>query len=210
MGRLIVIEGLDGSGKQTLTRRLREVLAARGERIATMTFPRYGVSVHADLVRDGLYGRLGDLGDSVYAMALLFALDRRDAAGELRRLIADHDVVLLDRYVSSNAAYGAARLGGPDISTDFPQWLRQLEIDRFELPVPQVQLLLDTPVALAAERARARAEGDADRQLDRFEADAQLQDRTQRMYRRLADEAYLSPWQVLDPHVPTDVLASRI
>lgn len=210
MGRLIVIEGLDGSGKQTLTRRLRAALADRGADIATMTFPRYGTSVHADLVRDGLYGRLGDLSDSVYGMALLFALDRRDAAEPLRALIAAHDVVLLDRYVSSNAAYGAARLGGPDTPTDFPDWLRGLEIDRFALPVPDLQLLLDTPADLAAARTRSRAETDQDRQLDRFEADGRLQENTRRMYLTLAAASYLSPWRVLDPHESIDQLVGRL
>ena len=55
-------------------------MARRGRTVATMAFPRYGVDVHADLVRDALYGRLGDLSDSVYGPALLFALDRRAAA----------------------------------------------------------------------------------------------------------------------------------
>ena len=80
VGRLIVIEGLDGSGKRTLTDALSARWRADGRSVATMAFPRYGVDVHADLVRDALYGRLGDLSDSVYGPALLFALDRRAAA----------------------------------------------------------------------------------------------------------------------------------
>lgn len=199
MGRLIVIEGLDGSGKQTLTARLRSEFTERGGRVATLAFPRYGASVHADLVKDALYGRLGDLSDSVYGTALLFSLDRRDAREQIRVAIADNDVLLLDRYVSSNAAYGSARLGGPDIETGFPQWLRQLEIERFGLPSPDHQLLLATGVQLAAERAAGRADRDADRALDNFERDAELQRRTADMYRTLAAQEYLSPWTVLEP-----------
>ncbi|WP_029138776.1 dTMP kinase [Nakamurella lactea] len=199
MGRLIVIEGLDGSGKQTLTARLRADIEARGGRVATLAFPRYGASVHADLVKDALYGRLGDLSDSVYGTALLFSLDRRGALTQIKDAIAEHDVLLLDRYVSSNAAYGSARLGGPDVDTGFPQWLRDLEIDRFGLPVPDRQLLLATDVAVAAERAAGRAAGDTDRALDNFESDAALQQRTAAMYRLLAEQSYLSPWTVLRP-----------
>lgn len=199
MGRLVVIEGLDGSGKQTLTALLAASARVSGVRIATMAFPRYGVDVHADLVQDALYGRLGDLSDSVHGPALLFALDRRAAAAEIRHLVADHDLVLLDRYVSSNAAYGAARLGAPDVETDFPEWVRALEIDRFALPLPDRQVLLATPQAVAAERARNRAEIDVGRLLDRFEADAALQARTGRMYRQFAEEGFLSPWTVLAP-----------
>jgi dTMP kinase len=210
VGRLVVIEGLDGSGKQTLTRALAERARGDGASVATMAFPRYGIDIHADLVHDALYGRLGDLSDSVYGPALLFALDRRAAAAEIRRLTAHHDLVLLDRYVSSNAAYGAARLGGPDLETDFPEWVRDLEIGRFGLPSPDHQVLLATPPALAAARAVGRAEADATRSLDRFEADAGLQRRTIAMYRRLADQDFLSLWSVLAPGDPTADLLVRL
>lgn len=207
MGRLIVIEGLDGSGKQTLTRTLCGQARAAHITIATLAFPRYGVDVHADLVRDALYGRLGDLSDSVYGPALLFALDRRAAASEIREMLQRNDVVLLDRYVSSNAAYGAARLGGPAEPTDFPQWVLDLEIGRFGLPRPDRQLLLATPVELSAQRARSRAEADSGRALDAFEADGGLQSRTGAMYRLLADQSFLSPWTVLAPGAdPAQVL----
>ena len=199
MGQLIVIEGLDGSGKRTLAQALAQRWRQAGRTVASLAFPRYGVDVHADLVRDALYGRLGDLSDSVYGPALLFALDRRAAADEIRALLAAHDVVLLDRYVTSNAAYGSARLGAPDRPTDFPDWVRELEIERFGVPVPDRQFLLATSVEVAAQRARSRAGSEQDRALDRFESDDGLQRRTAAMYRQLADREYLSPWTVLTP-----------
>lgn len=202
MGSLIVIEGLDGSGKATLAARLTERWRAAGRTVAAMSFPRYGISVHADLIRDVLYGRLGDLSESVYGAALLFALDRRDAAEEIRNMLRHNDIVLLDRYISSNAAYGSARLGGPDVpgvARDFPEWVRALEVDRFGEPVPDHQLLLATPPALAADRARGRAARDDARALDTFEADAALQARTSAMYSELAAARYLSDWTVLRP-----------
>lgn len=209
---LVVIEGLDGSGKQTLTAALADRWRGRGRSVATMSFPRYGRDVHADLVRDALYGRLGDLATSVHGPAVLFALDRRAAVPELMDLLATHDVVLLDRYVTSNAAYGAARMGGPDAETGFPTWVQELEIGRFGLPVPDHQILLDTPVALAASRARGRAAGDDARSLDAFEADAELQARTAGMYRRLAAEGYLSPWTTVSPTpaTPTSVTPAPV
>ena len=210
VGRLVVIEGLDGSGKQTLTRALAERARAGGASVSTMAFPRYGIDIHADLVQDALYGRLGDLSDSVYGPALLFALDRRAAAAEIRQLAADHDLVLLDRYVSSNAAYGAARLGAPEVETDFPEWVRDLEIGRFGLPLPDHQVLLATPPALSAARALSRSEADATRSLDRFEADVGLQARTNAMYRRFADREFLSPWSVLAPDAPAADLLARL
>jgi len=88
VGRLVVIEGLDGAGKHTLTERLYAAFAARGARVTPFAFPRYDADVHAELARDALHGRLGDLAGSVHGMAVLFALDRRAAAGELRGALA--------------------------------------------------------------------------------------------------------------------------
>ena len=210
MGRLIVIEGVDGSGKRTLTAGLTEAAGLAGVRVATLAFPRYGRDVHADLVQDALHGRLGDLSGSVYGTALLFALDRRAASTQIRELVAHHDLVVLDRYVSSNAAYGAARLGGPGVDSDFPEWVRDLEIGRFDCPVPDHQLLLATPVAVAARRAKARAQSDDSRSLDLFEADAALQFRTGAMYERLAERSFLSPWSVLDPDGEPGELLARM
>lgn len=202
MGELIAIEGLDGSGKNTLARDLTGRWRAAGRSVASLSFPRYGESIHADLVRDVLYGRLGDLKDSVYGAALLFALDRQGAGARIRTLLDQNDIVLLDRYISSNAAYGSARLGGPDdtaAAAEFPAWVRALEVERFGLPVPDRQVLLATPPALAARRARSRADADADRALDDWEADAALQDRVAAMYQTLAADGFLSPWTVLTP-----------
>lgn len=210
MGTLVVIEGLDGSGKATLAARLTERWRAEGLTVASLSFPRYGESLYADLVRDVLYGRLGDLTDSVYGAALLFALDRRDAATHIHELLDHHNVVLLDRYISSNAAYGSARLGAPGKPTDFPQWVQELEVDRFGEPVPDHQLLLATPTAIAATRARGRADEDAERALDTFEADQNLQERTAAMYEQLAADSYLSPWTVLRPDAGGEVDLSAV
>ncbi|MFJ8967204.1 dTMP kinase [Lentzea sp. NPDC102401] len=197
MGKLVVIEGLDGAGKRTLANGLTEALAAQGRTVAGHAFPRYGQSVHADLVRDGLYGRLGDLSDSVYGMAVLYALDRRGAADEIRKDLEEHDVVLLDRYVASSAAYSAARLH-QDEHGEFVRWVRELEIDRFGLPVPDLHLLLRVPVEVAAARAAKRERDDDSRARDIYESDGSLQARCGVVYDGLANIGWLAPWQVVD------------
>ena len=197
MGRLIVLEGLDGAGKRTLSDALCTALAAQGADVARFAFPRYEVDVHAQLVRDALYGRLGDLADSVHGMALLFALDRRAAAGELREAAATHDVVLVDRYVASNAAYGAARLH-QDACGEFVAWVQELELARFGIPVPDRQLLLAVPEAVAVERVAHRERTEAGRERDAFESDDALQKRTAAVYSQLAAVSWLSPWTVVD------------
>ncbi len=209
VGRLVVIEGLDGAGKRTLVDALAAALTARHASVGRMAFPRYGTDVHADLVRDALYGRLGDLVDSVHGMAVLFALDRRGAADQLRALRRDYDVVLLDRYVASNAAYGAARLH-EDADGPFVEWVRGLEVDRFGLPVPDAQLLLRVPMSVAAARADRRAEADSARGKDLYETDHGLQARCAAVYDGLAADGWLAPWSVIDDTTAGTVGAGRL
>lgn len=193
----MVIEGLDGAGKRTLSDSLTKALHDVGATVTTLAFPRYGRDVHADLVREALHLEHGDLGTSVYGMALLYALDRRDAADVIRAGLDLHDIVLLDRYVASNAAYGAARLR-QDARGGFVRWVRELEIDRFGLPVPAAQLLLRVTPGVAAARAEHRARSETGRAKDAFESDDGLQSRCADVYDQLAAEEWLSPWKVLD------------
>jgi dTMP kinase len=206
VGRLIVIEGLDGAGKRTLADKLTAALAERGATVGRLAFPRYGADVHADLVSDALHGRLGDLPGSVHGMAMLFALDRQGAAAGIRADLDTHDVVLLDRYVASNAAYGAARLH-QDARGEFVEWVRAIEIDRFGLPVPDLQLLLRVTPELAAERSSHRERTEADRDRDTWESDGGLQARCGAVYDQLAEDGWLSPWRVLDGASTVDFTA---
>ncbi|MEC3982079.1 dTMP kinase [Amycolatopsis sp. H20-H5] len=207
----MVIEGLDGAGKRTLTKGLTDALHQAGASVASLAFPRYGKSVHADLVREALHRGHGDLADSVYGMALLYALDRSGAADEIRTLQATHDVLLLDRYVASNAAYAAARLS-QDATGEVVKWVWQLEIDRFALPKPDTHLLLQVSPEVAAARAERRARADASRPRDAFESDDALQNRCAQVYKDLAAQSWLSPWHVINGPAQTnpDTLAKTL
>ena len=206
---LIVIEGVDGAGKRTLTNGLRASFEAAHRSVATLAFPRYGHSVEADLAAEALHGAHGDLATSVYAMAVLFALDRSDAKDEIGHLNAAYDVVILDRYVASNAAYSAARLHqGAD--GDVVAWVRDLEYGRLHLPKPDWQVLLDVPAELAAERAEHRANNEADRAKDAYERDDGLQRRTGEVYAALAAVGWCGRWLVVGPDVNAAALATEL
>lgn len=206
---LIVIEGVDGAGKRTLTAGLRAEFEADGKSVAQLAFPRYHQSIHADIAAEALHGGHGDLADSVYAMATLFALDRAGARAEISRLCDAHDVVVLDRYVASNAAYSAARLH-QDIDGDVVSWVRDLEFGRLELPAPDWQVLLAVPTELAAERAQHRAATEADRARDAYERDDGLQRRTSAAYAALAAAQWGGPWIVAGPDTTPDALAAAL
>jgi dTMP kinase len=206
---LIAIEGVDGAGKHTLTQGLRAAFESAGKSVATLAFPRYGASVHADLAAEALHGGHGDLSSSVYAMAVLFALDRAGAHAEIASRSADHDVVILDRYVASNAAYSAARLH-QSVDGEVVEWVRELEFDRLGNPAPDWQVLLAVPTELAAQRAQRRAEIDADRARDAYERDDGLQRRTNDAYAALAAAQWAGRWVVAAPDVDPAGLASTL
>lgn len=206
---LIVIEGVDGAGKRTLTNGLRSAFEADGGSVATLAFPRYGVSMHADIAAEALHGKHGDLAESVYAMAVMFAMDRADARDQIEHLTSSYSAVILDRYVASNAAYSAARLHqGAD--GDVVAWVRELEYGRLGLPVPDWQVLLDVPTELAAQRAVNRAAEEADRARDAYERDDGLQRRTGAVYAALAAAQWGGRWAVVPPEVDPAELAGQL
>jgi dTMP kinase len=206
---LIAIEGVDGAGKRTLSGGLRESFEAGGKSVYTLAFPRYGQSVTADIAAEALHGEHGDLASSVYAMAMLFALDRAAAIEDIERLRREYDVVILDRYVASNAAYSAARLH-QDAAGEAVGWVHQMEYRRFHLPAPDWQVLLAVPTELADRRARNRAQNDPGRARDSYERDNELQQRTGAVYAGLAAAGWGGRWLVVDADVDPDGLAARL
>lgn len=191
---IVAVEGIDGAGKHTLVTAVTEALGAD-----TLSFPRYEESIHAQLAQDALHGRMGDLTDSAYAMATLFALDRFGAKSLLDAYVDTSDrILLLDRYVASNAAYTAARTGDDAALA----WVADLEFGRLGLPQPDLQVLVDTPPQTAQERAMRREAQDDARTRDRYERNAALQSATFEAYQALAEAQWASRWVVgSDPAV---------
>ncbi|APT83223.1 dTMP kinase [Corynebacterium ammoniagenes] len=184
---IIAIEGIDGAGKNTLVSQLRKELNIPVEVLA---FPRYEDSIHAQLAQEALYGRMGDLTSSAYAMATLFALDRHGAKQQLEEASTSSNLLILDRYVASNAAYSAARLGDDAVM----DWVFDLEFGRLGLPKPDLQIYLATEVGIAAQRASSREAQDASREKDQYEKDGGLQAATAAAYARLAEANWAGQW----------------
>ncbi|MFT4043015.1 MAG: dTMP kinase [Gordonia sp. (in: high G+C Gram-positive bacteria)] len=212
MSVLIAVEGLDGAGKNTLVRGVVDHLRTSGVGVATFTFPRYSRSLPADIAAEALHGAHGDLRDSVYAMALLFALDRAQAADEVRAAARTSEIVICDRYVASNVAYSAARLDQRS-DGEVARWIADLEFGRLGLPVPDRQVLLGVPADVAMSRARSRASVDPGRSRDAYERDDALQRRVDAAYRELAASAWMSPWVCVGDdaaNTPTPVQLAEI
>lgn len=160
MGKLIVIDGLDGSGKGTQTRLLEKYLLEKGVNAKRIDFPRYG-SVGCSLVEAYLGGKLGSDPSSTgaYASSLFFGMDRyysfRTEWGELYR--EQGSVVLCDRYTTANAVHQLSKL--PKESWDeYLEWLFDTEYNKLGLPSPETVIYLDVPVEVSAKLIAGRAE----------------------------------------------------
>ncbi len=145
MGKLIVIEGVDGSGKETQTELLCKYIAESGKTVERLSFPDYA-SQSSALVKMYLRGEFGSEPSSVnpYAASLFYAVDRfaSCAKGWGERLKGDR-VIVADRYVTSNIVYQTAKLVGDAERRAFIRWEEDLEYGKLGLPRPDAVIFLN-------------------------------------------------------------------
>jgi len=143
-GKLIVLEGIDGSGKSTQLEMLVRALEARKIAFTQVTFPRYD-RFFGKLVAGFLNGEFGPL-DAVdpHFSALLYAGDRLEAKPEIEANLAAGRAVVADRYIGSNLAHQTAR-APREKRAAFLAWLKQLEYEIYALPVEDLVIYLRVP-----------------------------------------------------------------
>ena len=161
MGKLIVIEGLDGSGKTTQVELLPEKLKAMGIDSKLISFPDYE-DPSSTLVRMYLGGQFGDKPDAVnaYAASLFYAVDRY--ASYKRHWSEYYDnggVVVSGRYVESNAYHQMAKL--PESEWEkYLAWLYETEYEKTSIPKPDLVIFLDMPTEVSSALMTSRYKGD--------------------------------------------------
>lgn len=157
MGKLIVFEGTDGSGKSTQFRRLCGRLEQEGVPFQRLIFPQYQEESSA-LIRMYLGGEFGSHPSDVnaYAASTFYAVDRyaswKKVWGEYYR---NGGLILADRYTTSNAVHQASKLPEAE-REEFFRWLSDLEYDKLGLPRPDLVFYMDMPTERAVELLRAR------------------------------------------------------
>ena len=190
---LIVLEGLDGAGKSTQLRLLRERVSQLGHATEFMHFPRVDTPLYGETIARFLRGDFGDAdGVDPYTVALLFAGDRAAAAPVLREWLAEGKYVFLDRYVYSNVGYQCAKVDDPAARRRLKEWILDLEFGIWDIPRPDVSFFLDVPFRFTEQRL-AEERGGADREYlkggrDVHEASMELQRRVREIYLDAARE----------------------
>ena len=143
-GKLIAVEGIDGSGKQTQVRLLARELESRGHQVLSTGFPQYG-SWFGKMVGQFLNGDFGDLNTlDPHLTALLYAGDRFECKQPIVAALESGAIAIADRYIASNLAHQTAR-SAPEKRADFRDWIEHLEYNIYGLPKEDLVLYLRLP-----------------------------------------------------------------
>ena len=157
MGKLIVIEGTDGSGKSTQFRLMSQRLEQDGVAFKHIVFPRYSEESSA-LIRMYLGGQFGSNPTDVnaYAASSFYAVDRYASYKmDWGKWYEDGGLVLSDRYTTSNAVHQASKEQGENRQA-FLKWLYDFEYDKLGLPRPDLTIYLDVPTDFTEKMLRGR------------------------------------------------------
>ena len=187
-GKLIALEGIDGSGKRTQMDLLANAVEARGLSVLRIAFPRYD-SCFGKLAGRYLNGDFGPL-EAVdpHLSAVLYAGDRFEAKNEIESSLAAGKIVLADRYISSNLAHQSERVP-PERRDEFLSWLKHIEYGIYGLPVEDLVVYLRIPAPEASRLIGLKAARSyTSLRHDIHEADVSHLEQTAANYDRLATE----------------------
>ncbi len=145
-GKLIVIDGIDGSGKATQTAFLEKRLRREGVKVKKIDFPRYDDNFFGKLLGSYLAGEFGDfIKVDPRIASVLYAADRFESSGKIRKWLSEGYVVLSDRYVSANQIHQGGKIHSPVERKKFLKWLDTMEYGVFGIPRPDLVIYLDVP-----------------------------------------------------------------
>ncbi len=186
-GKLIVIDGLDGSGKATQTALLIERMEREGLRVKTISFPQYG---HKSVgpVEEYLSGKYGSAEEvTAYQASLLFAVDRFDASRFLHETLNAGIHVIADRYVGSNMGHQGSKIADPEERKAFFAWDLHLEHEILGIPRADLNFILHIPVATSMALAKERGGWKADIKTDIHETNQAHLEATERTYLEIGE-----------------------
>lgn len=158
-GTLIVLEGIDGSGKETQASLLEKKLKEKGREVMHISFPDYK-SPSSALVKMYLKGDFGKNPEDVnpYAASLFYAVDRfASYRMKWKDFYQRGGIIIADRYTTSNMVHQMTKYEDKKERKDFLSWLEKTEYEELELPVPDLVILLDIPLGVSENLVKERA-----------------------------------------------------
>ncbi len=156
-GKLIVIEGGDGSGKTTQAKLLVEQLRKNKVQVKYMDFPQYYPSFHGKTVAKFLRGEFGGIDQvSPYLASLAFALDRVSVKEQMEKFLSQGGLIIANRYATSNMAHQAAKFSNDSDKEKFLKWIYDLEYKVHKIPKEDIVIYLYVPWPIGARLSRER------------------------------------------------------
>lgn len=157
-GYFIVIDGADGSGKATQTELLVKRLAKEKRKVKKIDFPQYENNFFGKLIKECLAGEYGDfLAIPPKIASALYAADRWEASGKIKKWLDDGYVVIADRYASANQMHQGGKIADAKKRVEFLKWLDKMEFGTFKIPRPNMIVYLHVPVAVSQKLISVRA-----------------------------------------------------
>ncbi len=155
-GRLIVIDGTDGSGKATQTNLLVQRFRNEGLPVETISFPKYGHKSAGALEEylEGKYGHAHEV--TAHQASVLYAVDRFDASFQIRDWLDAGTHVVADRYVGSNMGHQGSKIDDPLERQAFFQWEMEFEHELMGIPKPDINIVLHVPARTTIELMKER------------------------------------------------------
>jgi len=191
--KLLVIEGLDGSGKSTQIKNLKAYFTEVGLEYEFIHFPRTDTPYFGELISRFLRGEFGHINEvDPYLVAMLYAGDRKDIADKIYFWLSEGKYVVLDRYVYSNIAYQCAKINNKKERDALKNWILNLEFKHFNIPVPALNIFLDVPFEFTTSKLQNSRSGFDRKYLNGYndihESSLEFQKKVRQVYLDSAEE----------------------
>jgi dTMP kinase len=152
-GKLIVVDGIDGSGKATQVKILKQRLIKEGYMVKSIDFPRYDTNFFGSLIGEFLTGKYGDFVKmNSRAVSVLYAADRFESSAQIKKWLEDGNVVIADRYATANQIHQGGKISDLNERKEFMKWLYKMEFGIFKISKPDLVIYLDVPYEVSKER----------------------------------------------------------
>ncbi|MBT6254457.1 thymidylate kinase [Candidatus Uhrbacteria bacterium] len=229
-GAFFVIDGTDGAGKATQTRKLVERFVSEGRAVETISFPQYGAK-SAGMVEEYLGGKYGENAKDVNAKAasIFYAVDRFDASFKIKQWVAEGKIVISDRFVGSNMGHQGGKITDQDERSAYLAWNDDMEHNILRIPRPTLNVILSVPVEVAmklakqGEKEKTKVKGDIhEKDPDHLQASIEtfkevatnfpgyhLIDCSQEGGLRTIEDIHEEIWRAVQLHVPTPLILNN-
>lgn len=199
-GKLIVIEGSDGSGKSTQLNLLKEYFANQKIKHKTHKFPQYETSFYGKMIGNFLRGEYGDLKTvDPHLISVVYAADRGEAKEMLNEWLDAGNMIVMDRYATSSAAHQCGRIPKKN-REDFLAWLEEMEYKTNKIPREDVVIYLHVPykksIELMSNEDRNNRKYTQGKKVDIVEENMEYLKKSQEVYEYLA--AKYPHWERID------------